>query len=306
MIPKVNILMGCYNGAKYIAEQLDSIEAQTHKNWCVYASDDGSADGTLDILKAYQVKWGSNKLVIHQGPCNGFAQNFLSMACNPKIVADYYAFCDQDDIWLHEKLTAAIHFFSMKDSSVPYIYGGRATYVDMNLKKTGASSIFTYPTSFNNALVQNVAGGNTMIFNNAAKTLLTKVGIVDVVAHDWWLYILIAGCGGRMHYDSRPYILYRQHPGALIGANNTLRCQFIRFVKLLKGEYKRWNNRNIGALKLANSFLSDNNRKTLDQFIFYRNSNLIRRLRMLSICGFYRQGWHGEISLFLAALLKRI
>ena len=306
MIPKVNILLGCFNGAKYITEQLDSIESQTHQNWCVYASDDGSADEMLDILKEYQVKWGSNKLVILQGPSNGFCQNFLSMVCNPKIIADYYAFCDQDDFWLPEKLTAAIHCLSLKDSSIPYIYGGRTTYVDINLKKTGDSPNFIYPTSFRNALVQNIAGGNTMVFNHATKTLVTKVGIVDAVAHDWWLYILITGCGGRMHYDSRSYILYRQHPGALIGQNNSLKCQFIRFLKLLKGEYKAWNDQNIGALKLANSFLNYNNRKTLDQFILYRNSNLTRRLRMLSVCGLYRQGWHGEITLFLAVLLKRI
>jgi glycosyltransferase involved in cell wall biosynthesis len=306
LIPKVNILLGCFSGAKYITEQLDSIESQTHKNWCVYASDDGSADETLDILKAYQVEWGSNKLVILQGPCKGFCQNFLSMVCNPKIIADYYAFCDQDDIWLPEKLTAAIHCLSMKDSSLPYIYGGRTTYVDINLKKIEDSPNFIYPTSFRNALVQNIAGGNTMVFNHAAKTLVTKVGIVDAVAHDWWLYILIMGYGGRMYFDSRSYILYRQHPEALIGKNNSFMCQFIRFMKLLKGEYKEWNDQNIGALKLANSLLNYNNRKTLDQFILYRNSNLIRRIRMISVCGLYRQGWHGEITLFLAALFKRI
>ena len=306
MIPKVAILMGCYNGAKYIAEQLDSINSQEHTNWCLYVSDDGSLDGTLVILKHYQDRWGADRLVILKGPRKGFCTNFLSMACNQSIVADYFAFCDQDDVWLPVKLTAAINCLSEKDSAIPYVYGGRTIYVDASLKRLEYSPDFVCPPSFRNAIVQSIAGGNTMVFNQAAKTLLTKVGVVDVISHDWWLYILVTGSGGRLHFDSNSYILYRQHPSALIGANTSLRSQFVRFVKLLNGEYKRWNDKHVLVLQSVSNYLNYENSKMLDEFTRLRGSKLKHRLRMLSICEIYRQSWQGKISLFIAAALNKL
>lgn len=102
--PSVAILMGTFNGEKYLAEQLDFLEAQTVTNWRLYVSDDGSTDATLDIIHRYQSKWGTDKIQYRLGPQKGFAQNFLSLACDTSIKADYYAFCDQDDVWLPEKL----------------------------------------------------------------------------------------------------------------------------------------------------------------------------------------------------------
>ena len=306
MIPKVAILMGCYNGAKYITEQLDSINSQEHTNWRLYVSDDGSLDGTLVILKHYQDRWGADRLVILKGPRKGFCANFLSMACNQSIVADYFAFCDQDDVWLPGKLTAAINFLSEEDPAIPYVYGGRTIYVDASLKRLKYSADFVYPPSFRNAIVQNIAGGNTMVFNQAAKTLLTKVGVVDVISHDWWLYILVTGSGGRLHFDSNSYIFYRQHPRALIGANTSLRSQFVRFIKLLSGEYKMWNDKHVLVLQSVSNYLNYENSKMLDEFTRLRGSKLKHRLRMLSICGIYRQGWQGEISLFIVAVLNKL
>ena len=83
----VAILLCTYNGARFLAEQLDSLEAQAHQNWVVIASDDGSTDQTLEILQQYQAKWPSGKLTIRSGPQKGFSQNFLSLACDPKIKA---------------------------------------------------------------------------------------------------------------------------------------------------------------------------------------------------------------------------
>ena len=100
--PSVAILMATFNGEKFLAEQLDSLQIQTISNWRLYVSDDGSSDGTMDIIKRYQVLWGADKLQYRPGPQKGFAQNFLSLACDPDIKADYYAFCDQDDVWLPE------------------------------------------------------------------------------------------------------------------------------------------------------------------------------------------------------------
>ena len=100
----VAILLATFNGEKFLAEQLDSLQAQSVKNWRLYVSDDGSTDSTVDIIKRYQEAWGSDKLHYRLGPQKGFAQNFLGLACDPEIKADFYAFCDQDDFWLPKKL----------------------------------------------------------------------------------------------------------------------------------------------------------------------------------------------------------
>jgi len=183
--PLVPIFLCTYNGARFLAEQLDSLESQTHQNWVVFASDDGSSDQTLEILRQYQAKWPAGKLTIRSGPQKGFCQNFLSLACDLQIKADYDAFCDQDDVWLPAKLEVALsNIITNQAVDVPYLYCGRTKYVNENLKSCGMSPLCVFPPSFRNALVQNIAGGNTMVFNLAAKNLIEKVGLVDVTSHD--------------------------------------------------------------------------------------------------------------------------
>ena len=178
--PMVAILMGTKNGQQFLAQQLDSLEVQTHQNWMLIASDDGSSDDTLRILKVYQAKWPAGKVIIKEGPKQGFCVNFLSLACDPNIKADYYAFCDQDDVWLPTKLEVALeNIIQHQEENVPYVYCGRTSYVNENLKKIGCSPLFAFPRTFRNALIQSIAGGNTMVFNQSAKNALEKVGVVQ-------------------------------------------------------------------------------------------------------------------------------
>lgn len=177
----VAILMGTKNGGRFLAEQLDSLEAQTHNNWVLIASDDGSTDDTIKILRDCQAKWPVGRLIIKDGPKRGFCINFLSLACDPDIEADYYAFCDQDDVWLPNKLSVAIKHIRANEldapnNSIPFLYCSRTIHVAENLRRNGRSPLFVFPPSFRNALVQSLAGGNTMVFNHQAKVLLEKGG----------------------------------------------------------------------------------------------------------------------------------
>lgn len=206
----VCILLSTYNGEKYLAEQLQSIDKQTHKNWRLIISDDGSSDSTLAIAKQFQLKWGNDRLEIRQGPKQGFCQNFLSMACDAAIRADLYAFCDQDDVWMIDKLERAVaHFNQNNESQLPRAYGSRTQIVDEQLNPLGLSPEYSLPRSFRNALVQSIAGGNTQVFNQAAKILLEQAGRQLVVSHDWWLYQIVKGAGGIFYYDPIPTLLYR-------------------------------------------------------------------------------------------------
>jgi len=306
-LPLIAILLCTYNGEKFLAEQLDSLESQTHQNWVLYVSDDGSNDQTIKILQQYQIKWPSGKLIIRGGPQKGYCQNFLSLACDPEIKADYYAFCDQDDVWLPEKLAVALlAIVANQNIYIPFLYCGRTINVKDDLKPFGFSPLFVFPPSFRNALVQSIAGGNTMVFNLAAKLLIEKAGLVTVPSHDWWLYQLISGAEGDVYYDRVPYLLYRQHANALVGGNSTFADRIERVVSSLQGLYRDWNTQNIIALKKINHLLAQNHQDILKMFELLRGASLWDRLRLMEICGLYRQTRRGTLSLFIAIIIRRV
>jgi len=244
---------------------------------------------------------------IRKGPQNGFCQNFLSLACDSDIKADYYAFCDQDDVWLPEKLTVALQTIAANQNIyVPFVYCGRTTYVTEQLKPCGISPLFVFPPSFRNALVQSIAGGNTMVFNLAAKLLIEKAGPLNVPSHDWWVYQLISGAEGDVFYDPVPYLLYRQHDGALVVGNNSFSAKVERVMMLWQGRFQDWNTQNIAALKEVRHLLIKNHQEILRLFETLRSAHLKDRFRLMEICGNYRQTRRGTFSLFLAALFKKI
>jgi glycosyltransferase involved in cell wall biosynthesis len=305
--PLICILMSTYNGGKFISKQLESIDNQTHKNWRLVISDDGSSDNTLAIAKQFQDKWGSDRLEIRQGPQQGFCQNFLSMAYDKTIRADLYAFSDQDDIWMSDKLERAVRYFDKNnESQLQIAYGTRTQIVDDALKPLGLSPEFTLPRSFRNALVQSISGGNTQVFNFVAKQLLEQAGLQKVISHDWWLYQLVTGAGGIFHYDPVPSLLYRQHHNALVGSNNSFKSRIERLYYVLNGSFKQWNDINYAALSSIRHLLNTENNETLDIFERLRAPSLKDRIRLLNVCGLYRQTWQGTLSLWLATIFNKI
>lgn len=321
----VVILMATYNGEKFLAEQLESIAHQTHTNWVLIASDDGSTDSTLSILKKYQQSWGRKKLIIQKGPQLGFSHHFLSLATDPSIKADYYAFCDQDDIWMPTKLQVAINTIQNAfknntqqaiQSAMPILYCGRTAYFETtertpnskiaSPKITTNSPLFKYRPSFRNALVQSIAGGNTMVFNQASKLLLEQTGTVKIVSHDWWLYLLLTAVGGHVIYDPNPQIFYRQHSGALIGGNKTISAKLKRVLGMLKGRLKGWIDLNLIALEKAQHLITQDNQNILNEIKRLRNARLIHRIQMIKVCGLYRQSKVGTLSLLVAVVLNRL
>lgn len=305
--PHIAILMCTFNGELFLKEQLDSIQRQDYKNWKLYVSDDGSTDQTVVILKSYQKLWGQNKFHIYKGPRQGFQKNFMSLITSKKIHADFYMLCDQDDVWLPKKITTAIRYLQKQDQSRPQLYCGRTSYVNKKLEFIEYSELFSRPTSFHNAIVQSIAGGNTMAFNNALRKISMKFPKVKIVSHDWWLYLLCELSNGRTYYDRRSYIFYRQHENSLIGANTTWLAKLKRLYMLLSGKFIEYNNCHFEALnKIPFKILNPNHKLLIDRFYKDRNKGLKIRLRMIKGLGLYRQTWDGMLALHLAVLLKRL
>lgn len=304
---RVAILLCTYNGSRFLEEQLASIAAQDYPNLTLAVSDDGSTDGTLAMLEAWHATSRMPRFSVVQGPARGFVANFLSFLTNPSVAADYYAFADQDDIWETDKLSRAVAWLDTVEPAVPALYCARTRLVDSENREIGLSPLFARKPSFENALVQSIAGGNTMVFNEATRCLLADAGVTaGVVSHDWWLYLMVTGCGGRMHYDQHPTVRYRQHADNLVGANSHWRAQLERVRKLFHGRFKTWCDQHVKALDGFASRLTPENRKTLYFFATARQQGLFRRLAGFVRCGIYRQTRWGNLGLFAAAIFKKI
>jgi glycosyltransferase involved in cell wall biosynthesis len=304
--PKVAILLGTFRGQQYLAEQLNSIAAQTHSNWEVWASDDGSTDDTLAILASFKSQWPVGRLSIQAGPGKGFVANFLALTCSTGIKADYYAYSDQDDIWEADKLERALQWLESIPPDIPALYCARTRLVDSNNQEIGFSPLFGNPC-FTNALVQNIAGGNTMVFNNAARALLQQAGAqLPVVFHDWWVYMAVTGCGGMVFFDPVPALRYRQHEGNVIGVNSSWQARLQRMRKLWQGQHRQWNADHIAALRRLEDRLTPESREILNQFAQAREKGLLARLVHLGRSGVSRQSRLGNIALFTAAIFKKL
>lgn len=306
-LKKVAILLCTYNGSKYIKKQIDSIISQTVNEWVIFASDDGSTDDTLEILNEYQIKLGSERFCIIKGPGKGFAWNFISLLESSGDEFDYYAFCDQDDEWMPEKLAAGISNLNGYSQELPSLYCSRTQLVDENNNDIGLSPLFEKPPSFKNALIQSIAGGNTMMLNRQARKLIIKTPRYDrVISHDWWVYIIITAVGGKVFYDPIPNIKYRQHTGNIVGSNLGWLARLKRVAGLLDGHFKTWIDANIYALKKLNLDLTSDNRNVLNDFEMARTSRLYKRVKIFLKLGLYRQTFFGTLGLFVAILLKKL
>ena len=170
----------------------------------------------------------------------------------------------------------------------------------------GQSTLFNRPTSFENALVQSIVGGNTMVFNRASKLLIETVGVVPTPSHDWWLYLLISGAGGKVFYDAKPLVLYRQHANSIVGENISLLNIFMRLLRLLSGVFKKWTNSNIICLQKAKFFLSSSAFESLLYFENSRRLHFADKLLYLPSLKFYRMTKFQNFIMKFAFLINKI
>jgi len=305
---KVAIVLGFYDGYKFINRQLQSIFDQTHQNFIIFVTDDNSKDSfSLEKLNINE----RNKKKIRIGIRNknlGYAQNFLNALVSIDGYFDYYAFSDQDDIWYREKLEKAINSLEEYPDNQANLYGSRTELIGASEdKKLGKSIEFKKSPSFQNAITQNIFGGNTMIFNRNAFDLICSSNINQkIIAHDWWCYQIISGAGGNVFYDKNIYLKYRQHNNNLIGSNVSLKDKWLRFCKVANGNFKIQNDHNLKAIINNQNLLIKSNRKTLTNFIKARNSFLLKRVFYFAKSGVYRQTLIGNIALFIGILIKKV
>ena len=305
--PKINILMTTYNGEKYLREQLASIKNQDHKNWHLCVSDDGSSDSTLSILNEFSSRNIGRVSIFKTSQNLGFVENFLSLVRRSDISAQFYALADQDDIWCRNKLSRAITQLQINYNEIS-LYCARTKLIDEAGHFCGFSPLFKNRANFNNALVQSIGGGNTMVFNHPTRLLIAAASENKKLlpSHDWWFSLVVSGAGGQIIYDTESTTLYRQHDRNLVGTNIGIRANLDRLLRLNDGHFREWCNQNITALKDSQSVLTDTNARVLKAFSEIRNAPLDRRLLYALKNRVFRQTLLGNLGLKLALILKKL
>ena len=307
--PKVAILLATYNGAAGLPAQLQSYVIQSVPPVLILVSDDGSRDDTRQIVTRFAAENPQIDVQLVDGPRLGAAQNFLSLLRRVPDWIDVVSLSDQDDVWLPDKIRRGLR--ALSDHPHPdqcLLYCGRTWECDADLGHKRLSRGMRRPATFRHALVQNLAGGNTMMLNRPTLELLQAVSheARKLVVHDWWIYQVITGVGGQVIFDDAPLLYYRQHENNLIGANRGFGAKTKRLSMVMSGRFRRWNTVNIKALGASASRFTAENQAILRSFSEGRNLSVLRRVAMIWQTGLYRQGLQGNLSLYFAALLRRM
>jgi len=310
---QVAILLATYQGERYLAAQLDSLAAQHHRRWRLIVSDDGSTDRTLDVVRRFADRHPGRDIEIRQGPRQGSTRNFLSMieAVGP---GEALAWCDQDDVWLPNRLSLGIAALSAgharPEAGRGALHVTRTTICAEDLQPLGPAPLYTRPPSFANALVQACTPGNTMLVDPAGvahlKVAQPGATAAGLISHDWWSYQVISGAGGLVIRDPAQTVLYRQHRGNVMGRNDTPRAMLARLGRLGAGDYGGWLRRNVAALNAAREVLTSGNATILDRFAEALDApGPVAAARLVRL-GVYRQTRAGTAALILAAAAGRL
>ena len=262
----VQVLMSTYNGTRYIGEQLKSIYEQKGVNVGLLVRDDGSTDGTLRLLDEEQ---RAGRLQWYTGKNLGPAYSFWDLLQNASD-SEFYAFCDQDDVWDSDKLSVAIE--AMRgDGNKPALYFCQTRLVDENLKEIESVTISPLLT-YGESLMYQFVTGCTMVINRAMRMELLSYKPSFIRMHDIWIYDVAQAIGASVHFDSVPHMSYRQHSSNVVGQVNSVAFVWKnRWRRIKKNEHIR----SRLATELLNGYahkMSPENRALTELAANYRSS----------------------------------
>jgi rhamnosyltransferase len=296
--PKVCVLLATHNGDSYLKYQVASIVSQVDVQVTLYISDDSSSDGTMEYLNNICLP---NVIILPQIKVYSPALNFLNFFVNKfTIKYDYYAFADQDDIWLPNKLTKAIECLRKKNancySSDLIVFrednlGHQFSY----LRKSSIQKKYDY-------LFQGASAGCTYLIDLSAfeliHNLISKLGIEkNIISHEWFIYAICRSHNLKWHMDSSSYILYRQHSSNAYGSGSMI-SNFLKKMKIIRNK------------TFINSFLSLKRylKNTEEEEIIYKSvtSNKYKdKIYLISKVFLLRRRWIDAIVLIFILLFRK-
>ncbi len=313
------ILLGTYNGEKYIQQQIESILKQTVPHFKILIRDDGSMDSSPSLLKQIARSESRVEIITDDKGNLGPAFNFeLLMKLAYQRGAEHIAFCDQDDYWIEDKLELYQDIIRSHDCNTPLLIHSDLSVADEALNITHQSFMkfqgiqHTVKAPLRILLVQNFVTGCTTLINRA----LVEEALPfppNIVMHDWWL-ALCAATFGKIEYVATPTTLYRQHALNTIGAKSyiknimgLLNLKRIRETKTLR--FQNFRASFCQARALLNFIHEKNNVFTnsehiIDNYVglFLTDDSTVKSLLKLFKCKVRRQKFLSNIGLYVVAI----
>ena len=300
----VHIVMATYNGERFLREQLDSLLCQSYENITIEICDDGSRDGTLEIVREYCTK--DRRVTLHRNETNkGYVKNFLEGI--KRSTAPYIMLCDQDDIWHRDKVErtlAKMKQTERAEKDIPVlVYTDAMNYDSGTGRETGrfheTSHLHTKKVDTAHLFMENKCIGCTVMVNRSMQAYLEELPD-EIRVHDWWL-ALIASHFGVIGYLSEPTLLYRQHSDNMIGGDtyhDYVRDRLSKTEKqraVLRQTYRQ----GAAFLKCFRSRMSEEQIRTAEQFAELETSGWVGRRRRVIANGFYKSGLVRNVGLML-------
>lgn len=219
-------MLPVYNGEKYLVEQLDSIVNQTYKNWHLYIRDDGSKDGSVQIMEEYEEKYENITIIKDDIGNLGVTKNVFELLKHS--TGDYIMLSDQDDVWFQDKIEYMLKLIRHKEKAqlkCPVLICSNAVVTDEKLNELHESfyQCAYYDKRriyFSNLLQRNIIQGAASIFNRELLTLLKPIldkKVNKTILHDHWI-ALVASAFGTVYMSGKKLMYYRQHERNLVGA----------------------------------------------------------------------------------------
>lgn len=294
----VIVLLSTYNGGEYLRDQINSLVAQKNVDLRIIVRDDGSTDETISILEEYRER---GALDFYTGENLKPARSFMYLLSHaPK--ADYYAFCDQDDVWDQYKLAYAIE--SLEGTDGPALYYHAMNIVDQDLNSIGYYFRKTqYSQSvLNSCLYGDEIAGCTMVWNIALANRIKEYSPTYLTMHDGWIHRVCLAVGGTVIGDPTAYILYRQHGYNAVGMENRdVKDQLAAFL----GRENRFSRLAAEMIDAYADDLQEDDKEFLQRLSSYRD-NAISRIYLMKYvhgsCGTMQEKTKLVMKILLGAL----
>lgn len=291
---RVEILMATYNGEKYVAEQIASIQAQTYEDWSLLISDDCSTDGTLDIISSIAENDDRIRIVSSDVRFGGPIPNFLNLIGYSS--GPYVMFCDQDDVWNPNKVEVSLGAIQEIEccygEMTPALVSTDVEVVDQDLNTVKQSMLTSERLSTEaflpHSLAENNVIGCTMIANRALVSLASRqVSSEDIMMHDWWLSLIAESCG-HSSIVNQTTMKYRQHGDNAVGAGGISLLTMLRNFKIERtcANWKRTENQARELIDCFASDMSDSAQSIVSHYIEWQEQKTLLNLFRLLKSGY--------------------
>lgn len=290
---EIAVLMSTYNGEKYVDEQIQSILNQTESDFNLYIRDDGSTDSTVRIINTYSKKDSRIRFIQDDMQNLGPKDSFFQLLNN--VSADYYFFCDQDDIWENNKIQLMMNELDSYGNDIPLLAYSNLKCIDKDGEKI---QDFVSFENMVNTDIKNIdyfqtnnIPGCTMVINKKTADIFKMGGVKQqlnqeyIQMHDWWI-ALIAAAFGRIIHVNKTLVYYRQHSNNTLGAGvKRSKIQKIKNVFNIQKKIKLSLKKAVTQAKYFNEvygkYINNNMKTFIEKFSNYNSLSFIDKIKFI-------------------------